>query len=202
MTGIQTNGPTGQRQVGQVDARTLQHWLQDGRAVLIDIREADEYAREHIPGARHVPLSGFNANDFDGMHDRIGVFHCASGNRTAGAASRLMQTAFGEVHLLQGGLDAWRAAGLPVNVNRRAPLPIMRQVLIVAGSLVVIGVALGLAVSPWFNLLAGFVGAGLAFAGISGFCGMTRVLAVMPWNRPLPGIAQSVPTTATGEAGS
>ena len=115
------------RPSGQIDARTLKGWLDSGRAVLIDIREADEYAREHIPGARHVPLSGFNASDFDGEHDRIGVFHCASGNRTASAAAQLMQTAFGEVYLLQGGLQAWRNAGLPVNVNRKAPLPLMRR---------------------------------------------------------------------------
>lgn len=166
-----------------VDARTLQGWLQDGRAVLVDIREADEYAREHIPGARHVPLSGFNANDFDGQHDRIGVFHCASGNRTAGASGQFMQTAFREVYLLQDGLQGWRSAGLPVNVNRKAPLPLIRQVMITAGTMVAVGVLLGAFVSPWFLILSGFVGTGLAFAGISGFCGMTRILAIMPWNR-------------------
>ncbi|MEQ8348122.1 MAG: rhodanese family protein [Sneathiellaceae bacterium] len=166
-----------------VDARTLETWLHSGRAMLVDIREADEYAREHIPGARHVPLSGFNAGDFDGQHDMVGVFHCASGNRTAQAADRLMQTAFREVYLLQGGLQAWRSAGLPVNVNRKAPLPLIRQVMIAAGTMVAAGVLLGLLVSPWFLVLSGFVGTGLAFAGITGFCGMTRILALMPWNR-------------------
>jgi rhodanese-related sulfurtransferase len=171
------------REIRDVDPATLQGWLRSGRAVLIDIREADEYAREHIPGARLVPLSGFNSSDFGTDQDRIGVFHCASGNRTAGAAGQLMQTAFHEVCILKGGLQAWREAGLPVNVNRKAPLPLMRQVQIAAGALVVLGVVLGFLVSPWFYLLAGFVGAGLAFAGISGFCGMARLLAVMPWNR-------------------
>ena len=188
------------RPSGQIDARTLKGWLDSGRAVLIDIREADEYAREHIPGARHVPLSGFNASDFDGEHDRIGVFHCASGNRTASAAAQLMQTAFGEVYLLQCGLQAWRNAGLPVNVNRKAPLPLMRQVQIAAGALVVAGVVLGFLVSPWLYLLAGFVGAGLAFAGITGFCGMARMLAVMPWNRALVAPIPSPATHATREA--
>lgn len=188
------------RQATTADARTVREWLQNGKAVLIDIREADEYAREHIPGARHLPLSGFNASDFDGEHDKIGVFHCASGNRTAGAANQLMQTAFAEVYLLKGGLQAWRAAGLPVNVNRKAPLPLMRQVQIVAGSLVVIGVVLGVLVSPWFHILAGFVGAGLAFAGITGFCGMARMLAAMPWNRLPAGGPQAVQNQRTGVA--
>lgn len=179
---IQSNAGS-PREIGDIDPAALQNLLREGRAVLIDIREADEYAREHIPGARHVPLSGFNPSDFGAEQDRIGVFHCASGNRTAGAAGQLMQTAFHDVRILKGGLQAWRAAGLPVNVNRKAPLPLMRQVQIVAGSLVVLGVVLGFLVSPWLFALAGFVGAGLAFAGISGFCGMARMLAVMPWNR-------------------
>jgi hypothetical protein len=53
---------------------------------------------------------------------------------------------------------------------------------IAAGSLVVLGVGLSV-VSPWFVLLAGFVGAGLVFAGITNTCGMGMLLAKMPWNR-------------------
>lgn len=171
------------RRVATADPAQVRDWLQDGRAVLVDIREADEFAREHIPGARHAPLSRFDPAAFDGERERIGVFHCASGNRTAGCTDRLRLTAFREVYVLKGGLQAWRAAGLPVEVDRRAPLPLMRQVQIAAGSLVVLGTVLGVLVSPWFLLLAGFVGAGLAFAGITGFCGMARLLAAMPWNR-------------------
>jgi hypothetical protein len=59
----------------------------------------------------------------------------------------------------------------------------MRQVQIAAGSMVVLGVVLGALVSPWLYLLAGFVGAGLVFAGITGTCGLARLLRVMPWNR-------------------
>ncbi|MDH3663098.1 MAG: DUF2892 domain-containing protein [Alphaproteobacteria bacterium] len=61
----------------------------------------------------------------------------------------------------------------------------MRQVQIGAGALVVLGVLLTVMVSPWFMLLSGFVGAGLMLAGITGYCGMTDLLARMPWNRPL-----------------
>ena len=50
-------------------------------------------------------------------------------------------------------------------------------------SLVLLGAALGALVSPWFYLLSAFVGAGLVFAGLTGFCGMARLLACMPWNR-------------------
>ncbi len=59
----------------------------------------------------------------------------------------------------------------------------MQQVQIVAGSLVLLGVVLGYLLNPAFFLLSGFVGAGLLFAGLSGWCGMALLLAKMPWNR-------------------
>ncbi|RZJ93902.1 MAG: DUF2892 domain-containing protein, partial [Brevundimonas sp.] len=76
-----------------------------------------------------------------------------------------------------------KAADLPAAVDRKAPLELMRQVQIAAGSLVLLGTVLAWLVHPAFIALSGFVGAGLVFAGASGFCGMARVLAVMPWNR-------------------
>ena len=67
--------------------------------------------------------------------------------------------------------------------DKSQPLPLMRQVQIAAGVLILLGVALGYTVNSGFFLLSAFVGAGLAFAGITGFCGMARLLALMPWNR-------------------
>jgi rhodanese-related sulfurtransferase len=93
----------------------------------------------------------------------------------------------GSVHVplsdLEGGIPAWQQAGLPVQKLKNAPLPLMRQVQITAGSLVLLGLILSTMVAPAWILLSWFVGAGLVFAGVSGFCGMARLLAVMPWNR-------------------
>ena len=103
--------------------------------------------------------------------------------RTAGACDRLAARVHGDAFVLDGGLDAWAKAGLPVATNADAPMEIMRQVQIAAGMLVLIGVILGFLVAPaWFGL-AGFVGAGLTFAGVTGFCGMARLLMLAPWNR-------------------
>ncbi len=155
--------------------------LRDG-AVLIDIREATEHAREHIPDARLVPLAKINSAALP--ESQVVIFHCRSGARTQMNAPTLAQAAGTcEAYLLEGGLDAWRKAGLPVNLDRSQPIDIMRQVQIVAGSLVLVGVILGFLVAPGFYALSGFVGAGLLFAGVSGFCGMARLLALMPWNR-------------------
>jgi len=111
------------------------------------------------------------------------IFHCRSGMRTAANAATLASCADVPVYLMDGGLEAWQRAGLECRVDRRQPLELMRQVQIVAGSLILIGVLLGLLVSPIGFGLAGFVGAGLVFAGLSGWCGMARLLALMPWNR-------------------
>ena len=88
-----------------------------------------------------------------------------------------------QVSLLGGGIQAWKAAGLPVEEDKSQPLPLMRQVQIAAGVLILLGVLLGYTVNGGFFLLSGAVGAGLTFAGVTGFCGMARLLAIMPWNR-------------------
>lgn len=158
--------------------------LEGGRAILVDIREADEFARSHIAGAHSQPLSGWERAHLGIDPAADVIFTCRSGARTAGACARLAARISGEAFVLDGGLDAWKKAGLPVATDVSAPLEIMRQVQIAAGVLILIGVLLGTFVAPaWFGLSA-FVGVGLLFAGISGFCGMARLLMLAPWNRP------------------
>jgi rhodanese-related sulfurtransferase len=149
---------------------------------LADIREPDEYARESIPGARLVPLSQLDSHDLARECDHPVVFHCKSGNRTA---SHRLAAKIGDAYVLAGGLDGWKAAGLATNVDRSVPIDLMRQVQISAGSLVLLGVALALAVSPWFIAVSAFVGTGLIIAGVTGLCGMAHLLKLMPWNRRL-----------------
>lgn len=166
-----------------IDPQDLKRRLDDGSAILIDIREADEFAREHVIGARLMPLSRLDAHDFAHDHDKIAVFTCKSGNRTAANAGRIIAKGFGEAYMLKDGLDGWKAAGLPTRLDRSAPIDLQRQVQIAAGALVLLGVVLGFLASPWFFALAGAVGAGLMQAGVTGFCGMAILLRRMPWNR-------------------
>lgn len=167
----------------RIEAADLQRRMQSEDIVLIDIREPSEYAREHIRGARLVPLAAIDSHDFDAETHKMAVFTCRSGNRTAMNAARLLAKGFREAHMLAGGLDAWKRAGLPVHRNDKAPLELQRQVQIAAGGLAFLGALLAWLVSPWFILLSGFVGAGLMMAGLTGFCGMAHLLAAMPWNR-------------------
>jgi len=157
--------------------------LIDSGAVLVDVRSADEHAREHIAQARHLPLEQLAAGTAPLGNASAVIFHCRSGHRTQMHAQRLGECVACDAYLLDGGLDAWKRAGLPVVADRRQPLELQRQVQIAAGALALLGTVLGAAASPWFYVLPGFVGAGLVFAGMSGFCGLARLLMKAPWNR-------------------
>ncbi|MDO5091768.1 MAG: rhodanese family protein [Cardiobacteriaceae bacterium] len=148
-------------------------------AVLVDIRGADEYARERIDGARNITPEQLQPGQFA---DTV-IFHCRLGHRTQTQAANLARAASGDAYVLEGGIDAWKKAGLPVVRDDKQPLEMQRQVQIAAGSLILLGFILGRWVNPGFLWLAAFVGAGLVFAGVSGFCGMALLLAKMPWNQ-------------------
>lgn len=158
--------------------------LRQGGATLVDVREPDEHVRAYIPGATNLPLSKLEEMELAVHEGHPVLFHCRSGARTQGHAARLAVKAGGcEAYVVEGGLDAWKRAGLPVAEDRRQPMELMRQVQIAAGALALLGAVLGAAVNPWFHALSGFVGAGLVFAGVSGTCGMASLLRRMPWNR-------------------
>ena len=160
--------------------------LIDQGGVLIDIRERAQYLREHIPNARSLPLADIMADKtIEATERQPVIFHCSAGMCTAQNASVLMKAASPATALLMaGGINAWKSAGLPTIKDKKQPLPVMRQVQIVAGILILIGVGLGYTTDSRFFLLSGFVGAGLLFAGVSGLCGMASLLLKMPWNRP------------------
>lgn len=157
--------------------------LKTRRAILIDIRETDEFAREHIQGAAALPLSRIDAVSVADHGEREVIFTCRTGNRTGVNGVKLAGCVPGEAFVLEGGLEAWKSHGLPTRADTSQPIELMRQVQITAGGLVLIGAVLGFLVHPAFWGLSAFVGAGLVFAGATGFCGMARLLAAMPWNR-------------------
>lgn len=162
---------------------TLQQLLEQNAVTLIDVREAGEYASEHIQGAKLFSLSTFDPQKLPVEGNQTFILMCQSSNRSGQAAQRLLKAGYQEVIHLQGGLNAWKQAGLPLEKNANSPISIMRQVQIVAGSLVLSGVILSVLVAPGFLWLSGFVGAGLMFAGISGTCLMGNLLAQLPYNQ-------------------
>jgi rhodanese-related sulfurtransferase len=157
--------------------------LIDQGAVLVDIRERDEHARERIVGATSAPLSLIQEHDLTGHEGRVMIFHCKSGNRTKVNAQRLAGETPCNAFILDGGIEAWKAAGLPIHRDGKPPIEISRQVQIAAGGPALAGALLGYFINPGFYALSGAIGAGLMFSGITGTCAMARVLKRMPWNR-------------------
>ncbi|TAE58909.1 MAG: DUF2892 domain-containing protein [Nostocales cyanobacterium] len=166
-----------------LDAATVQELMVQQQVYLIDVREKSEYLGEHIPGSQVLPLSQFQAEQVNLVPGKQVVIYCQSGNRSNKAALQLMAAGFTDFCQLQGGITAWKQSGYPTKINKNAPISIMRQVQIVAGSLVFTGTVLGAFVSPWFLILSGFVGAGLVFAGVTNTCAMAMLLAKLPYNQ-------------------
>lgn len=166
-----------------IDPKSLARRLKSRELTLIDIREPDEFAREHVEGAVSLPLSRLEAGHVALRGVTPVAFTCKTGMRTNSNCDRLAAHVGEPAYVLEGGLDGWKKAGLSTNADRKAPLEIMRQVQIAAGAIVVTGAILAATVNPVFIWLSAFIGAGLVFAGSTGWCGMAKLLAVMPWNR-------------------
>jgi len=157
--------------------------LRTGRAILVDIREADEFDVRRIKGAVSRPLSEFGSARIMGKPGQTVIFTCRSGMRTGMSIERLARVTDDVPFILEGGLEGWEAAGLPVQEDHRDTIALMRQVQVVTGLVIVASLVLGYEVAPVYGLLAALFAASMAVGGATGFCCVERVLAVMPWNR-------------------
>jgi rhodanese-related sulfurtransferase len=169
-----------------MNCTTVKELLEKQEIQLIDVRETGEYKAEHIPNSQLVPLSDFTMEKLPLTNNKPNkpiVLYCQSGNRSQKAAQKLIESGFSDFSQLQGGITAWKTSGYATEINKNAPISLMRQVQIVAGSLVFTGTILGAFVSPWFLILSGFVGAGLVFAGVTNTCAMAMLLAKLPYNK-------------------
>jgi rhodanese-related sulfurtransferase len=179
-----------------VDAADLAKQRRDGFAVqLVDVRSVSEFASGHVPGAMNIPLEQLELRTEDLAADGPVVLVCQAGMR-ARMAAELLAGSRELLMVLEGGTDAWRKAGLPLVRCTRSRWALERQVRLGAGLLVICGVTLGFALSPWWFGLAAFVGCGLTFAGATNLCLMGEMLARMPWNR-----SRRSPDTAMGQSG-
>lgn len=170
-----------------ISPKQAYEWLKNGEAVLIDVREPDEFAAEHIACASSMPLGmiGEMLELMDIPAGRRVIFQCMKGGRGSKACAVIESSGLpGGVFNIEGGLEGWKAAGLPVVGKSAAPrFPIFRQVQMVIGSLVFLLVAIGFMGLTVGFILAGIVGGMLAFAGFTGWCGLAMLLERMPWNR-------------------
>ena len=165
---------------------TLSEKLKTEKPQLVDVRERAEFAGGRVAGAKSLPLGELEQRLAE--LDRVKPIYvmCRTGRRSAEAQQKLQKRGFTDVTNVAGGFEAWEKAGLPTERDANAPWSLERQVRFAAGSLVLTGVLLSVFVHPYFVWLAGFVGAGLVFAGVTGTCAFGVLLAKMPWNRQQP----------------
>lgn len=149
----------------------------------VNVCTPDEYKEKHISGVRSVPLDeiGQRVNEFKGK--KTIYVHCRSGRRGIAAIEKLLALGItAELVNVEGGILAWQEAGYSTEkISSR--LSLMRQTFIAAGALIVLAHVLALSVSPLWFVFSGAVGIGLLVSGLTGWCGMTMLLARMPWNK-------------------
>lgn len=151
--------------------------------VIVDVRSPEEFAYGHVEGSMNIPLDTVlrHAETLQ-SYDRV-FLYCQSGNRSSKACATLQGAQIANSVSIDGGVNAMRSAGFTV-VRTKKGIPLQQQVLLGAGSIVLLGIALSFLVHPWFQLLSAGAGLGLTYAGLTGNCMLAKVLAVMPWNRP------------------
>lgn len=104
-------------EIPEVSPRDVARWLAAGEVLLVDVREPAEYDAEHIAGALLLPLSALEPELFPRLAGRRVVLHCAVGKRSWAAARMLAAAGHTDVANMQGGLAAWRAAGLETELG-------------------------------------------------------------------------------------
>ena len=152
---------------------------------VLDVRTPGEYESQHIRGAYNVPLEtlGEHGAEIRAHVDEPIALVCQSGQRARKAEAALKQSGLPNLHVLDGGMNAWAAAGLPLE-RAAERLTLERQVRVVAGALAAVGGLLGVLVNPLFALVPAAIGGGLVFAGLTNRCGLALVLTRLPYNRP------------------
>lgn len=167
--------------IQRITPEKLKGLIAEGGVQLIDVREFPEYAAGHVPSARLITLSEVERSVSQLDLSKPVYLLCKGGKRATMAAEKLL--ACGEscqVCVVEGGTDAWIAAGFEVEKPRQEKTvwSLERQVRFAAGSLVL----LGFLIPPW-PWLSLFVGAGLVFAAVTDTCAMGMLIAKLPWNR-------------------
>lgn len=149
----------------------------------INVCTPAEYKEKHISGVRSVPLDDIQRHVQEFKNKKTIYVHCRSGRRGVAAIEKLVALGVkAELVNVEGGILSWEEAGYgTANISSR--LSLIRQMFIAAGVLIVSAHILGVVASPLWFVLSGVAGAGLLVAGLTGWCGMTMLLAKMPWNK-------------------
>lgn len=167
----------------EVTAQQAKQILEAESALLIDVREPAEHASKHIAHSLLHPVSKISNADINNKQQAL-VIYCQKGMRGKKACEKLMsENPELKVFNITGGIEAWENAGLETQSSTGKVMPLDRQVQISIGIMLMAFSMLTLFLSSAFAWATAFIGLGLFIAGSTGFCGLGRIVALMPWNQ-------------------
>ena len=156
---------------------------------ILDVRTAAEVQAAGLPGCLHIPLHELTPERLQAEIEKSGksgscvYLLCQGGKRAEMAADQLHGKVDMELCIIEGGMNAVKQSNIEIAKSGRKVIALERQVRIAAGLLALTGVVLGTWYAPGFYALAGLVGAGLTFAGLTDICPMGMLIAKAPWNK-------------------
>jgi rhodanese-related sulfurtransferase len=172
--------------INNIDPVTLKDWLDNKEAILIDVREVIEYKACSIPNSRHLPLSQVT---IDKAHlpehrNKKLVFHCKSGKRSMMACEKLISEGINfDIWNLEGGIESWKKKNLTI-ISTKDIISLERQVHIAISLFVLSGLSLNYFLEDSLYLILPLIaGIGLLNSGITGWCGLAKLISKMPWNK-------------------
>jgi rhodanese-related sulfurtransferase len=169
--------------VREISAKQAKEIIEQEKAQLIDVREPAEHANLHIPNAKLYPGGRISAKGIEDPEQAL-IIYCQKGGRGKSACEKLLsENPSLKVYNITGGIEHWQESGFDTQKGTSNVLPLDRQVQLSIGTMLLVFSILALTVAPAFVWAVTFIGMGLFIAGSTGFCGLARVVAMMPWNQ-------------------
>ena len=114
-TGFKTLVANAKKNITEISPHDAAAKLNSREAVIVDVRDKDEWDEGHIPGAMHMSRGTMELDIEEKIPDpsAMVICHCGGGGRSALAAESLQKMGYKNVRSMAGGLKAWKAAGLP-----------------------------------------------------------------------------------------
>jgi glyoxylase-like metal-dependent hydrolase (beta-lactamase superfamily II)/rhodanese-related sulfurtransferase len=158
---------------------------QDPQTKILDVRSALEFSQVHIEHSLNIPIDMISAkiNELSQSKQNYLVL-CHTGNRAAMAADMLIQSGIHTVKVMEGGIIRWQKEKLPV-IKGQGGMSLERQVRLIAGSLVLLGIMMSWLLHWAFIFVSVFVSSGLIYAGLTDNCLMGMLLMKLPYNKKL-----------------
>nr|WP_246447323.1 rhodanese-like domain-containing protein [Undibacterium jejuense] len=108
--------PMLQRRGAKVSQFQATQYMNQSKTLVLDVRNAEEFAAGHLPNAKNIPLADLNnrIKEIEKSKNTVVITVCAQGVRSANAAALLSKAGFTQVFSLEGGTEAWKTQGMPI----------------------------------------------------------------------------------------